>query len=312
MNAIEMKGLTKFYGKSRGIIDLNLTVSEGEFFGFIGPNGAGKSTTIRTLLGLIKSSGGSAGIFGKDIVKEKNSILAQVGYMPSEAVFYPGMRVKEVIRLSANLRKTNCEQEADVLCQRLGLDVSKKVDELSFGNRKKVSIVCALQHNPRLCILDEPTSGLDPLMQREFFSILKERNAKGAAIFLSSHVLSEIQRNCTRAAIIREGKLIACDSVEALSKTSAKRVHVQGEISLSALSAVRDMQQTENGISFLYGGDMKCLLRVLAEQEITDLTISEPDLEEIFLHYYLNTEGGGNVSGGRGSYRNDLDGGEGK
>lgn len=310
MNAIEMNGLTKFYGRSRGILDLNLAVSEGEFFGFIGPNGAGKSTTIRTLLGLIKGSNGTASIFGKDIVKEKNSILAQVGYMPSEAVFYPGMRVKEVIKLSAGLRKVNCEQEADRLCQRLGLDVSKKVDELSFGNRKKVSIVCALQHNPRLCILDEPTSGLDPLMQREFFSILKERNAKGVTIFLSSHVLSEIQRNCTRAAIIREGKLIACDSVEALSRTSAKRVHVQGKVSLSELYDVRDIQQSENGISFLYSGDVNILLQVLAEQEIADLTISEPDLEEIFLHYYLDTAGSGEISGGKGSRRKDLDGGE--
>lgn len=275
MNAIEMKGLTKFYGRSRGILGLDLTVSEGEFFGFIGPNGAGKSTTIRTLLGLIKGSKGSASIFGKDIVKEKTSILSQVGYMPSEAVFYPGMRVKEVIRLSAGLRKASYGQEADRLCRRLGLDVSKKVDELSFGNRKKVSIVCALQHDPRLCILDEPTSGLDPLMQREFFAILKERNAKGTTIFLSSHVLSEIQRNCTRAAIIREGKLIACDSVEALSKTSAKRVHVQGDVSLSALNDVRDVQRNESGISFLYGGDIKALLQVLADQEINDLAISE-------------------------------------
>lgn len=291
MNAIELKGLTKFYGRSRGIIDLDLTVSEGEFFGFIGPNGAGKSTTVRTLLGLIRSSGGSAEILGRDIVKEKNNILAEVGYMPSEAVFYPGMRVREVIRLSAGLRKKDCRREADRLCDRLGLDVSKKVDELSFGNRKKVSIVCALQHDPRLCILDEPTSGLDPLMQREFFSILKERNTQGVTVFLSSHVLSEIQRNCTRAAIIREGRLIACDSVEALSRTSAKRVHVQGDIGISELKEVRDMQQTENGISFLYGGDMQELLQVLATQRILDLTISEPDLEEIFLHYYLEDAG---------------------
>ena len=310
MNAIEMKGLTKFDGRSRGILGLDLTVSEGEFFGFIGPNGAGKSTTIRTLLGLIKGSKGSASIFGKDIVKEKTSILSQVGYMPSEAVFYPGMRVKEVIRLSAGLRKASYGQEADRLCRRLGLDVSKKVDELSFGNRKKVSIVCALQHDPRLCILDEPTSGLDPLMQREFFAILKERNAKGTTIFLSSHVLSEIQRNCTRAAIIREGKLIACDSVEALSKTSAKRVHVQGDVSLSALNDVRDVQRNESGISFLYGGDIKALLQVLADQEINDLAISEPDLEEIFLHYYLENTGEGDISGSKGSGRKDLDGGE--
>ncbi len=302
MNVIELKGLTKFYGKSRGIIDLDLTVSEGEFFGFIGPNGAGKSTTVRTLLGLIRSSGGSARIFGKDIAAEKNRILAEVGYMPSEAVFYPGMRVKEVIRLSAGLRKKDCRNEADRLCDRLGLDVSKKVDELSFGNRKKVSIVCALQHDPRLCILDEPTSGLDPLMQREFFSILKERNAQGATVFLSSHVLSEIQRNCTRAAIIREGRLIACDSVEALSRTSAKRVHIQGDIEISELKEVRDLQQTESGISFLYGGDMQRLLQVLAKQRILDLTISEPDLEEIFLHYYLDDATSGKAADKMDSY----------
>ena len=201
------------------------------------------------------------------------------------------MRVREVIRLSARLRKADCAGEAGELCRRLGLDVSRKVDELSFGNRKKVSIVCALQHNPRLCILDEPTSGLDPLMQREFFAILKELNARGTAVFLSSHILSEIQRNCTRAAIIREGKIIACDSVEALSKTKAKRVHAQGEISVSSLGHVRDLQQDESGASFLYGGDMNALLRVLAKQKISDLTISEPDLEEIFLHYYLDGKG---------------------
>jgi ABC-2 type transport system ATP-binding protein len=288
MNVIEIKGLTKFYGKARGIVGLNLTVAEGEFFGFIGPNGAGKSTTIRTLLGLIKSSGGSAKIFGRDIAKDKNEILAEVGYLPSEAMFYSGMRVKDVIKLSADLRKTDCSGEARRLCERLDLDTSKKVEELSFGNRKKVAIVCALQHKPRLCILDEPTGGLDPLMQREFFSILKERNSQGATVFLSSHVLSEIQRNCTRAAIIRGGQIIACDSVEALSQTSAKRVHIQGVVDLSALSDIRDMQQTESGISFLYGGDINALLQVLSKQHINDLSVSEPDLEEIFMHYYLD------------------------
>lgn len=290
MNAIELEGLTKFYGKSRGISDLSLTVGDGEFFGFIGPNGAGKSTTIRTLLGLIKKSGGSAKIFGKEISDNKNSILSDVGYLPSEAIFYRDMRVKEIIKMSADLRKSDCKNEAKNLCERLELDTEKKADELSFGNRKKVAIVCALQHNPRLCILDEPTGGLDPLMQREFFSILKERNAKGATIFLSSHILSEIQRNCTEAAIIREGKLVARGSVEALSQTNAKRIHIQGNADLSALSDVRDIKQTENSLSFLYGGDINLLLQVLSKQHIDDLSVSEPDLEEIFMHYY--TDGG--------------------
>lgn len=288
MNVIETKGLTKYYGKSRGIIDLNLSVAEGEFFGFIGPNGAGKSTTIRTLLGLIKKSGGSAEIFGKNIETSKKEILADVGYLPSEAVFYSGMKVKDVIKLSADLRKKDCKKESKELCERLELDTEKRVEELSFGNRKKVAIVCALQHKPHLCVLDEPTGGLDPLMQREFFSILKERNAEGATIFLSSHILSEIQRNCTRAAIVREGKLIVCDSVESLSKTNAKRIHIDGNADISSLKNVRDVQKTDNGISFLYSGDINEFLQYISKFSINDLSISEPDLEEIFMHYYLD------------------------
>ena len=288
MNVIETKGLTKYYVKSRGIIDLNLSVAEGEFFGFIGPNGAGKSTTIRTLLGLIKKSGGSAEIFGKSIETSKKEILAEVGYLPSEAVFYSGMKVKDVIKLSADLRKKDCRKESEVLCERLGLDTEKRVEELPFGNRKKVAIVCALQHKPRLCVLDEPTGGLDPLMQREFFTILKERNAEGTTIFLSSHILSEIQKNCTRAAIVREGRLIACDSVDSLSKTNAKRIHIEGNADISALKNVRDVQKTDNGISFLFSGDINEFLQFISKFRINDLSISEPDLEEIFMHYYLD------------------------
>ena len=211
MNAIEITDLTKYYGKARGIVALNLTVKEGEFFGFIGPNGAGKSTTIRTLLGLINATSGQAKVLGLDIQKGMQDILANVGYLPSEAVFYSGMKVKDILNLSAGLRKKDCSEEAGRLCERLRLDLSRKADELSFGNRKKAAIVAALQHNPRLLILDEPTGGLDPLMQHEFFQILRERNAKGTTIFFSSHVLSEVQRNCSRAAIIREGRIIACD-----------------------------------------------------------------------------------------------------
>ena len=286
MKALETKGLTKFYGKARGITGLNLAVEEGEFFGFIGPNGAGKSTTIRILTGLIKSSDGSASIFGKDVSGKKDELLEDIGYLPSEAVFYNGMKVEDVIKLSADLRKRDCSADAARLCDRLQLDTDKKVEELSFGNRKKVGIVCALQHNPKLCILDEPTSGLDPLMQREFFDILREMNRKGMTVFLSSHILSEIQRNCTRAAIIREGRLIACDSVENLAKTNAKRVTVHGDVFLGGLTDVRDVQQFEGGVNFLYGGGMKELLRVLAAGRVTDLSMAEPDLEEIFMHYY--------------------------
>lgn len=286
MEAIQTVGLTKYYGKARGIVGLDLRVEQGEYFGFIGPNGAGKSTTIRTLLGLISPSSGSAQVLGLDVRKDKEAILARVGYLPSEAAFWSGMKVREVLRLSAELRKADCGAEAERLCQRLQLDQTRKVDELSFGNRKKVAIVCALQSCPELLILDEPTGGLDPLMQHEFFDILRERNEAGATIFLSSHVLSEIQRNCRRAAVIREGRVIACDRVEALAKTNAKRITVRGRIDLEGLEDVRDLTVRENGLSFLYGGEIKPLLRRLAEGEVEDFSAAEPDLEEIFLHYY--------------------------
>lgn len=288
MNAIQLSNLTKYYGKSRGILNLNLDVKEGEFFGFIGPNGAGKSTTIRTLLGLITPSSGQAKIFDETIRQRNPQIRSHIGYLPSEAVFYRGMKVKDLLKLSADLHYKDCSAEREILCRRLQLDVNRKVDELSFGNRKKVAIVSALQHQPKLLILDEPTSGLDPLMQREFFQIIRERNEQGATVFLSSHVLSEIQRNCTRAAIIREGRIIACDRVEALSKTNAKRISVQGQVSLDSLEEIRDLKENDGIFSFLYGGDIHRLLETLSAGTITDLSISDPDLDEIFLHYYEN------------------------
>ena len=286
MEAIKTVNLTKYYGKARGVIELNLSVEKGECFGFIGPNGAGKSTTIRTLLGLISPTAGSVRIFGKDIAKEKEAILQDIGYLPSEAVFYPGMKVKDILKLSADMRKKDCTEEAKTLCERLRLDTSRKVDELSFGNRKKVAIVCALQSDPALLILDEPTGGLDPLMQREFFDIIRQRNQKGTTVFLSSHVLSEVQRNCTRAAVIRKGKMIACDSVDALSKTSAKRITVHGSVDWKGLDGIKDMKTADKAVSFLYSGDMNRLIQRLSEGDIFDLNVSEPDLEEIFLHYY--------------------------
>ncbi len=286
MEVMKTTKLTKYYGKVRGIKELDLTVTHGEFFGFIGPNGAGKSTTIRTVLGLIAPTSGDAMIFGKDVTKEREAILQNIGYLPSEALFYQGMKVKDILRLSADLRKVDCSAESKRLCERLQLDIARKIDDLSFGNRKKVAIVCALQHQPELLVLDEPTGGLDPLMQKEFFDILRERNREGTTIFLSSHVLSEIQRNCTRAAIIRDGRIIAQGSVDDLSKTSAKRITVHGSIHLENLSGVRDRKAGEDGISFLYSGDMGSLLRTLASGQVDDLTVTEPDLEEIFLHYY--------------------------
>lgn len=286
MNAIETEKLTKTYGSSRGITELKLTVSSGDFFGFIGPNGAGKSTTIRTLLGLISPTSGSAKVLGLDIVSQKNEILSRVGYLPSEINFTSGMKVSDVIKYSANLRHKNCKDISDVLCERLGIDTGKKVDDLSLGNRKKVGIVCAVQHEPELLILDEPTSGLDPLMQREFFDILTEQNKNGSTIFFSSHILSEVQNHCRSAAFIRDGRIIVSDKVEKLEETGAKKVTLSGGFDTDGLSGINDLKIENDVTSFLYKGDVRLLLKKLAESNLSNVNITEPSLEEIFMNYY--------------------------
>ena len=293
MNIIETNSLTKTYGKSRGINNLNLNIEEGDFFGFIGPNGAGKSTTIRTLLGLISPTSGSATIMDYDIVKDNKKILTEVGYLPSEINFYHKMKVKDVIRYSAALRKTDCKDKAQQLCERLGLDTSKNVDDLSLGNRKKVGIVCAVQHSPKLLILDEPTSGLDPLMQREFFNILTEENNNGATIFFSSHILSEVQNYCRTAAFIKEGRIIMSDTVDKIEETGSKKVSVTGDINeltktLESSKHVSDFKANEksSSVDFLYNGKIQLLLENLSRMNIKDLNITEPSLEEIFMNYY--------------------------
>ena len=290
MNIIETKDLTKFYGSSRGIVDVTLSVREGDIFGFIGPNGAGKSTLIRTLLGLISPSSGSAQVFGLDITKDRTNILKEVGYLPSETAFYSGMRVSDILALSAKLRGVDCRAEAEILCERLELDTAKKIEQLSLGNRKKVGIVCALAHRPRLYILDEPTSGLDPLMQKEFYSILKERNDEGATVFLSSHVLSEIGRYCKSAAVIREGRILVSDSVAHLGHTGVKRVTLRGVSTLPNISSARDIVFENETVTFLYSGKATELTRELCGIEFDDVNISDPDLDEIFMHYYAKEE----------------------
>ena len=286
MNAIELENLTKYYGKTRGIDGISLAVEQGDVFGFIGPNGAGKSTTIRVLLGLIGRTSGTARVLGHEAAKGNTALLAGVGYLPSEVQFYPGMRVRDVLRFSAALRGKDCTKQAKLLCERLELDDTKRVETLSLGNRKKVGVVCAMQHEPQLYIMDEPTSGLDPLMQREFYALLKERSAQGATVFLSSHVLSEVQRYCRHAAVIREGRLLACGSVEQLGHTGEKRVTLRGVGEAPALDGVRSAAQTADGVSFLYSGAPAPLLGALARLPVADVTITEPDLEEVFLHYY--------------------------
>lgn len=270
-NVIEIDNLTKNYGKHRGVEEVSFAVGEGDIFGFLGPNGAGKSTTIRSMLGFIRFQSGSIHIFGKDIRKDREEILREIGYMPSETMFYPAMKVKDMIQMAADVRKKDCRKEAEKLCERLQVDADKRISDLSLGNRKKVGIVCAMQHRPRLFVFDEPTSGLDPLMQSEFFKLIQEYVKEGATCMLSTHVLSEIKSYCRNAAIMKEGKLQCVDSVANLTRTNAKRVKL-----------LRDGRRE----SYIYEGDLNELLQKLARQDIEDILIEEPSLDEIFMHFY--------------------------
>lgn len=286
MNAIETKNLTKYYGKSRGITDVSITVGQGDFVGFVGPNGSGKSTTIRTLLGLISPSSGSASVLGMDVLASRTEILGRVGYLPAETAFYNGARVRDVLEYSARLRKIDCTAAAKNLCERLQLDMNRKIGELSLGNRKKVGIVCAMQHSPELYILDEPTSGLDPLMQQEFFALLQEKNQQGATVFLSSHILSEVSRYCSRAVVIREGRVIAADTVDALGSSDVKRVTLKGADGMPRFDGISALTCDEQSLSFLYRGDSKSLIAGLSQLSFGDITITDPPLDEVFMHYY--------------------------
>ena len=212
-SVVEIKNLTKSYGKNRGVIDVSLSIEEGDIFGFLGPNGAGKSTTIRSMLGFLRINSGEIKILGMDSIKQHEEILRNVGYMPSEAWFYDSMKVKDVIKYAADVRGLDCTAEAEKLCERLKVDKDKKIKQLSYGNRKKVSIVCAMQHRPKLFIFDEPTGGLDPLMQRTFFELVSEYVDEGATCLLSTHVLTEVNKYCRHAAIMREGRLTMLDDV---------------------------------------------------------------------------------------------------
>ena len=285
--AISIKNLTKTYGKNRGVDDVTFDVNRGEIFGFLGPNGAGKSTTIRCLLGLIRPTGGSADVLGYDIVRDRREMMRHIGYMPSETQFYPSMKVSEVIRFAADVRGVDCREEAARLCELLKVDTGKRVEELSLGNRKKVVIVCAMQHKPELFIFDEPTSGLDPLIQAEFFELVKEYNSQGATCFLSSHVLSEIRKYCDRAAIIRDGRLIACDTIDNLAHTGAKFVRVESEDAKElTLEGMSNVVQKDGIVEFVYSGSMNVLMKALSDVDVKDLSIEEPSLEDVFMQYY--------------------------
>jgi len=285
-----LNGLTKFYGKQRGIEDVTFDVEEGEIFGFIGPNGAGKSTTIRTLLALFEPTAGSAAIFGMDCVKQADVIARDVGYVPGEAAYYDNMKVRELLDYTGRLYQKDCRKKADVLCERLDLDRSRKIADLSFGNKKKVAIVSALLHSPKLIILDEPTAGLDPLVQRTFFDILREENKNGATIFFSSHILSEVQKFCGRVAILKQGRLTGVQSIAELRESGFKRVYITAKTAVPDgyfnTGSVAELKQDGTEASFMYRGDVDALFKRISALGITDAFVEEPTLEEIFMHYY--------------------------
>ncbi|WP_379161537.1 ATP-binding cassette domain-containing protein [Paenibacillus sp. sgz5001063] len=291
MNVIEISHLTKTYGKSRGITDISFNVEEGEIFGFIGPNGAGKSTTIRTLLSLIHPTSGSARIFGKDCFEFAPEIKKEIGYLPSEVFYYDNMKVYDLLKYSASFYKKDCTKRIKELAEIMDLDLTKKIDDLSLGNKKKVGIVQGLLHEPKLIILDEPTSGLDPLMQQKFFELLETENQKGATVLFSSHILSEVQRLCSRVAIIKEGSLVTVEKISTLQENNYKKFKIHTKASLDkdyfSLPGVSQLEVKDNQVHFLFRGNLNNVLHKLADIEVTNVWIEEPDLEEIFMHYYV-------------------------
>jgi len=289
MNAIEFHSLSKFYGKHRGIEGIDFSVSKGEVFGFIGPNGAGKSTAIRTLLGLLHPSSGSASILGHDVVKEGVQARLKVGYLPSEVDFYPEMTSRELLEYHAGLYGIEKgEKRIEELAQYFELALDRPIDDLSYGNKKKCAIIQSVLHEPEVLILDEPTGGLDPFMQNRFFELLESLNKKGVTVFFSSHILSEIQRMCDRAAVIREGKITAIEDISSLLSKQMKKVRLvlKKETELSLPDGFQNHHSTGSKHNFDYVGPTEVLIRWLAEQDLVDVVLTEPDLESIFMNYY--------------------------
>ena len=291
MNAIELSSLSKFYGNQCGIDSVSFTVKKGEIFGFIGPNGAGKSTTIRTLLGLLKATSGKAEIMGIDIGNEGAMIREKIGYLPSEVDYYSEMSSKELLLYHAAMYKVvDVENKIQELATYFQLELDRPIDDLSYCNKKKCAIIQSVLHDPEVLILDEPTGGLDPLMQNRFFELLERQNKKGVTIFFSSHVLSEIQRMCDRAAIIRDGKIMAVEDISTLLSKQMKMVRLVTTSVNNIILPVGALNHHQSGqkLTFDYVGPTQDLVTWLSSQSIIDVTLSEPDLERIFMNYYLS------------------------
>lgn len=290
MSILQTNALSKFYGSVRGIENLDMSVEEGEIFGFIGPNGAGKSTAIRTLLTLIFPTSGSATIFGKDIVEDAKAIKQHIGYLPSDVHFYDNMKVRELMEYSAKLYGVKLDQRFNDLVDRFELNLNRQLKDLSTGNKKKVGVVLALLHRPQMLILDEPTSGLDPLMQQVFFEVLREENANGTTIFFSSHILSEVQHLCERVAVIRDGQIVATEMISELRKKQLKKCRVEMKEQPSAeqftLPGIENLQLQNHSATFNFAGRPNELMAMLNNHNLQDVRIEEPPLEEVFMKYY--------------------------
>lgn len=292
-NVIELNNLTKYYGRNRGIHDISLQVKSGEIFGFIGPNGAGKSTAIRTMLGLIFATSGDVRIFDLPFKENREQILEYVGYAAAEIEYYETMRAKAFLEYAASFYKVDCKSEMYRLATLLELDLNKKIGDMSLGNKKKVGLIQAMQHQPDLLIFDEPTSGLDPLVQQKFFNELRAFRKRGATVLFSSHILSEVGRLCDRVAIIRSGKLIQVSTLSELQQS--QYVHVSlitkgKDVALPVTFEVNQVERNENHLSFIYKGDVNELVHFVSQLDLVDIKIQEPDLETIFLHFYNDTE----------------------
>ena len=288
-NAIEIKNLTKNYGRQRGIENINLEIPKGIVYGFIGPNGAGKSTTIKCIMNMIRKNSGEIIINGKKVENKNYEVKQEIGYLPSEIHLYEDLTVKKLLKYSASFYKKDCTQKTEKLVKRLEIDINKKIEELSLGNLKKVGITLALMHDPQFIIMDEATSGLDPLMQEEFYKILEEEKAEGKTIFFSSHILNEVKRICDKVAIIKEGKIVKIEDIESLEDTNIIKVKIEAE-EIEKLEKELEIEQVitkqENKIEFLYSKEINSLIEKISKYKISKLLIQEIDIEEIFMHYY--------------------------
>ena len=287
-NILEIKNLTKYYGKTLAVKDLSLELHAGEIFGFIGPNGAGKSTTIRSIMNLINKTKGEVYFLGETLTKDNLTLKKQIGYLPSEVFLYEDLTVKEMLDYHESFYKKNLSKRRKELVKKLKLDESKKIEDLSLGNQKKLGIVLAFMHEPKLLILDEPTSGLDPIKQQVFYDLLQEEKEKGTTIFYSTHILSEISKICDRVGIIKEGKLLKVESIKELQSKNLTNVTItSNEIEKITKELKVEVEiLDEKTIKFKNTLDSNNLIKILSKYEIEKLLIEEPTLEDIFLHYY--------------------------